>query len=144
MKVLDHRLHGKGKYYVLGHLLNDNLHGTGNTFDNLTPITGSANGLHETQVENAIKMGIDNDRIFEYKVKPEYTRSFNSLRYNYFMSIGDTVRANIVKAEQYVPEKLICNVKELQMDGHPLPGGLVISNHPIPVNIDDSPTAYEV
>ena len=144
MKPLDKRLKGGSKYYVLGHLLNDNLHGPGNTFDNLSPITVSANGLHETQVESLIKTGIDNDRIFKYKVEAKYNRSYNGLMYNYFMARGDTVRAEIVEAEQYVPDQFLCTAQELQQDGQPLAGGLSISNHPIPVTIAQTPNGYEV
>ncbi len=144
MNNLNKRKNGSARYYVLGHLLNDNLHGPGNTFDNLSPITGSANGLHETQVESLIKTGIDNDRIFKYKVRADYTRVYNGLMHNYFLSRGDTLRAGIVEAEQYVPQQFICDVQELQMDGQPLSGGLTLVNHPIPVNISQTPNSYEV
>jgi hypothetical protein len=143
MKKLDKRRNGSSPYYVLGHLLNDNLHGPGNTFDNLSPITGSANGLHETQVESSIKTGIENDRIFKYKVQADYSRGYNSLMHNYFLARGDTTRGEIVEAEQYVPAQFICTAQELQQDGTPLSGGLSISK-PIPVNISQTPNSYDV
>jgi hypothetical protein len=112
--------------------------------DNLAPITGSANGLHETQVENQIKTGIDNNRIFKYKVEAQYTRGLNGVRHSYFLARGDTVRADIVNAEQYIPSSFICNAQELQPDGTPLTGGLTINNHPIPVTIAEAPNNYEI
>jgi hypothetical protein len=144
MSCLNKRKNGSAKYYVLGHLLNDNLHGLGNTFDNLSPITISANGLHETQVESQIKTGIENDRIFKYKVRPEYTRTYNSLIHDHFLAKGDSVRAEIVQAEQYVPERFICDAQELQQDGQPLPGGVTINNFPIPVTIEQTADSYEI
>lgn len=144
MAALNNRRSGDGKYYILGHLLNAKLHGPGTTLDNLTPITGSANGLHETNIENDIKTGIDTDRIFKYEVKAQGTQGFNSLRYNYFMARNDKVRAQIVEAEQYVPAKLVCSVQELYPDGKPLSGGLAVSNYPIDVVISQAPNSYEI
>lgn len=143
MKILDKRKNGNVKYYVLGHLLNDNLHGPGDTFNNLSPITGSSNNIHETQVERFIKIGIDNDRIFKYSVKAEYGRKYDEIMRNYFLAKADHIRASIVEAEQYIPQKFICDVQELWTDGESLTDGLNIKKH-IPVIISETENGYEI
>jgi hypothetical protein len=79
-KVVGERLKrttGETRLYVLGHLLSQKLGGTG-VPGNLTPITISANALHESRVESTLKTAIPrkspgptadpSDRIFHYSV----------------------------------------------------------------------------
>lgn len=62
------------RYMVQGHLLNDNLGGPGNTMDNLTPITKSANSQHHSKVEKTVKKEVlSKGNIVEYVVDADYS-----------------------------------------------------------------------
>jgi hypothetical protein len=63
--------------YVRGHLLNEKLGGKG-VVPNLTPITRSANGAHERNVESKLKKALTpgSDGIFHYEVKAMPAASF--------------------------------------------------------------------
>ena len=74
-KEIKRRKKGDGPYYVLGHLLNHNLGGTGKEMKNLTPLTGAANSNHLHVVEENVKKAVDDGNTLEYHVKPEYGRS---------------------------------------------------------------------
>lgn len=60
-------------YMVQGHLLNEHLGGPGNTMDNLTPITKSANSEHHAKVEKKVKALAQTDLV-RYHVTADYTR----------------------------------------------------------------------
>ncbi len=53
------RKNGGGSYYVKGHLLNDNLGGPGNTWENLTPINRDANKEHQLKFEDKVKEAVN-------------------------------------------------------------------------------------
>ena len=53
--VLRHRPRGAGPFWVQGHLLNADLHGSGSDPRNLTPISPSANAQHRDRVERKVK-----------------------------------------------------------------------------------------
>jgi hypothetical protein len=63
------------KLYVQGHLLNRLLGGEGRRF-NLTPITISANSLHEKRFESHVKRWVDTEgQVVSYSVKADYSGS---------------------------------------------------------------------
>jgi hypothetical protein len=74
-RTINQRRNGDGSYYILGHLLNMNLGGSGTTMENLTPITGSANTTHESQAEHNVKEAVTAGNIVEYSVTAQYNRS---------------------------------------------------------------------
>jgi hypothetical protein len=55
----------RARWYVQGHLLNENLGGPGKRF-NLTPITKAANNQHKKDVENPIKPWVNNQNVILY------------------------------------------------------------------------------
>ncbi|CAM1358366.1 phage tail protein [Tenacibaculum xiamenense] len=61
----------KGSYYILGHLLNDNLHGPGEG-KNLTPLTRGANKDHSDNYEEKIKKAVFKGAVVYYKVTVQY------------------------------------------------------------------------
>ena len=145
-----------GSYYIRGHLLNHNLHGPGNVWRNLSPITRSANSTHEGDVESTLKTGIDTNgtdgaaHIFEYRVDLDY-RSGGQNQTLLAAIAADTsvdqdirdARRRIVIAEQYLPERFLCSAWRLDraqrrvetlFDEHP------ITNRPL----ESSPGDYVV
>jgi hypothetical protein len=146
---------GGGTYYVRGHLINHNLWGPGNSWQNLTPITHDANnrasGSHLRKVEDKVKLAvIDEKKIVHYRVVAEYGRTLNTSLLNRFGdSQADELKKSIVRAEAKLPLRLRCTVRVVGVTrprdmGHALPtidiGDGVIAN-----TIDDSgPERYRV
>ena len=55
----------KNKFYIRGHLLNDNVGGPGEDY-NLYPITSDANGEHERKIESKVKDWVNTERLWVY------------------------------------------------------------------------------
>ncbi|MBD3421980.1 MAG: DUF4157 domain-containing protein [Chitinivibrionales bacterium] len=147
-QALRRRMDGGGTYYVRGHLLNDNLGGPGNTWDNLTPLTQGANNrdgdshLHgfETPVKNAVEDG----KIVNFVVHANYGRASRAGDATYFRDQGnpdDDVRADIVEAEEKIPTTLDCRAGEVNPDGSP---GSAIKNHRVDNSIDTNRNNYSL
>lgn len=108
---------GKGSFYIKGHLLNDNVHGPGNTWKNLTPLTRWANNndsdSHLNAVEKFVKEQVnDKERIVEYKIQAVYDRPLKSNLMTELDNKNDPnkeVKKQIIKAEAQVPSKLIAD-----------------------------------
>jgi|GEM_PF-6495505 len=107
---------GKSTYYVRGHLLNDNTHGTGANWENLTPLTQRTNNHsklgHEKQVEKIVKDRVKKGETLCYQVLASYGRPFELPRYmitalDYF---HDTDYAALAAAESHVPQGIWCKL----------------------------------
>ncbi len=61
------------KFMVQGHLLNEQVGGPGNTMDNLTPLTKSANSQHHSKVERQLKQ-LAKTNLVRYHVEGDYSR----------------------------------------------------------------------
>src|SRR5262249_52045739 len=59
---------GGRSFYIAGHLLNNNVHGDGSTWQNLTPIAQRTNQSHESRVESKVKAAVENNLILQYNV----------------------------------------------------------------------------
>lgn len=135
------RQHGGSNYYVRGHLLNEQLGGPGNTWSNLTALTVKANNDHKNEFENPIKSvvnktkgdytdnhdpyGTGNPRgyVENFEVRAKYGRSLpksysqlvNYDTDDYPSNMPENINIEnliqLLKAEQYVPTKLICSAK---------------------------------
>jgi hypothetical protein len=124
-QTLVRRKEGGSSLFVRGHLLNDNLGGPGNTWNNLTPLTQNANNRasdsHLNGFEKQVKKAVNDDgKQVNFTVTAGYGRGFNSSLHQYFVNQGnpdDTIRAQIVEAEQHVPNYLQCQSYELNPDG---------------------------
>lgn len=55
-------------FYVRGHLLSEKLHGPG-IWENLTPLTRSANSDHESDIEKTLKEGVNKNIVYHYNVR---------------------------------------------------------------------------
>lgn len=135
---------GSGSYYVLGHLLNHNLGGTGKEMKNLTPLTRSANGTHHSLVESSIKTAITNGNSIEYKVKPTYgSRSVTGLTKAVdTSSVQDKEEIkNIIREEAKVPTGLDCTANFINPDDGTT---TAIFQKTIPNTLDQRPEAYDL
>ena len=121
-KHLNLRREGSSSYYVLGHLLNDNLHGPGNEPENLTPLSRSGNAQHSKTVEEKVKAAVFKGGVVRYEVTANYkTWRSESLKGNLDQESDEKAREKkkkIVMAEKYVPDSLTCTAYNV----HPATG----------------------
>lgn len=115
-------------YYIRGHLLNNNVHGSGSTWQNLTPIQRSTNAQHVTNVENKVKEAVDKGLILHYNVTVDYAmpRKDNLIAQievttNWQTNSELNEKHKILEAEAQLPLRLNCTVKQIKADGTDLP-----------------------
>jgi hypothetical protein len=128
--IINQRRNQGGSYYILGHLLNHNLGGTGQEWKNLTPLTRDANSAHERIAESRVKNAVGAGNIVRYSVRAEYGRSVPT-------NSDPTIR-EIMQHEVDVPTRLVCEAQMITpadllakggKAGAPLvPQGTVIDN----------------
>jgi Domain of unknown function (DUF4157)/DNA/RNA non-specific endonuclease len=110
-------------YYVRGHLLNHNLGGPGNTWDNLTPLTQVANNRGSESMlrsfEQPIKDAVTAKKVVtNFDVQAQYgsaSRSAELAEIDKTLAAAppaekkrlETVRG-VIEDEQYVPLKVVC------------------------------------
>ena len=100
------------RLYVLGHLLNEDLGGAGNTRRNLTPITFSMNGRHFSGAERHVKNNIgtmSNPRWFYYEVNVVYPSSRRTI------SPADRAK-NVADEEGLLASRFDCDWYEMYGD----------------------------
>ncbi len=143
-EVLKKRKEGGRTYYIRGHLINENLHGPGNTWKNLTPITQSANKAHENNVERVVKKLVLKDKkTLKYVVEAKYgQRSSPPWFEQYKRTVGeDSVLSKLVEAERKIPMRLECQAWELlpgdKKKAIRFPGGGVIENKIADSSVND-------
>ncbi|MBS0029995.1 eCIS core domain-containing protein [Chitinophaga sp. 22321] len=111
-RIINQRRNGSGSFYVLGHLLNHNLGGTGLDMKNLTPLTRSANGTHHSLVEHNIKTSVTKGNAVEYSVTPKYERKKTTTteeKQVLSSRVADKAKIiEIIREETKVPKYLEC------------------------------------
>jgi hypothetical protein len=108
---------GRGDYYIRGHLLNDNLGGPGDMWENLTPLTSVANNKssesHLHKFEDHVKDAVNqNDKTVDFIVSAIYGRAGRTVDETKLTSVDAGQRQmvkEIVAEEKNVPTKLICS-----------------------------------
>lgn len=105
------------RFYVRGHLLSQKLHGPG-IWENLTPLSRSANSNHESSIEKTLKDGIEKNITYHYNVKAVYGRKVNShllsqLENSDKLETEKKVLREIILNEQFVPLKLTAHAVEI-------------------------------
>jgi phage-related protein len=145
---------GGRTYYVLGHLLNNRLGGSGTTWQNLSPLRQEDNQDHERRVERPIKEAVEatgaENKIFAYDVAPSYVSSLiSSSAVNVTSSQvapgqDPAVVSEVRNAERYIPVSFRCQAVELDKTTlEPKTGGQQIRES-IPNRIETDPSAYNV
>ncbi|MCU0404981.1 MAG: hypothetical protein MUE99_10585, partial [Chitinophagaceae bacterium] len=127
---LNLRKHSPGGsfYYIRGHLLNNNVHGSGSTWQNLTPIQRTTNAQHVSRIETYVKEAVDKGLILHYSVIVDYamTRKANlidEIERNPAWRTNSELdqKHKILEAEAKLPLRLNCNVSQIKADGSALP-----------------------
>ncbi|HEY9262012.1 eCIS core domain-containing protein [Chitinophaga sp.] len=112
-KNMKRRRKDSGPYYILGHLLNQQVGGSGDDYRNLTPLTGKANATHRDMVEQNVKKAVESGLMVDYLVKPTYnltTPSPWSASEAAKIPPGEDLKEilSIRKDERNVPSSLSC------------------------------------
>jgi hypothetical protein len=146
--TLNIRRRGKGSYYVLGHLLSQELGGLGNDWCNLTPISRGGNNVHE-RIEALMKPKPgDTPTAYVYVVTPTYGRAVDGGLVTAIQNGTDPTpfkitKTNIVNAEQHVAKAFVVSLTEIDAQSGQQRGAPVTDT--IPNNVDQaSPSSYEV
>jgi len=140
-EVINQRRNQGGAYYVKGHLLNNNLGGTGKLWKNLTPLTREANSAHERIAEARVKNAVAAGNIVYYEVQAMYGRSAPK---------GPTrTIQEIMNEEVDVPKKLICEAAlvtpaKVSSSGREIRTPLVPAGTEIENNISQKPADYDL
>ena len=74
-ETLKRKRNGSSTFYILGHLLNHNLGGSGNDFRNLTPLTRKGNKDHNTKIEETAKEDLSQGKVIDYTVTPSVEKN---------------------------------------------------------------------
>jgi hypothetical protein len=115
--TLSQRRNGKSPYYIMGHLLNHNLGGPGNSWANLTPLTGSFNTTMSNRFEEHVKKRVHDDKVpVKFKVTASYGRDARAAEQKRLRGAGnpdDALVADIIQAEQFVPLKISCEANDV-------------------------------
>ncbi len=147
------RKQGEGVYYIKGHLLNDNLGGPGNTWDNLTPLTQAANSDHKNQFEKFVKLAVNgtegaysaptaaqaqarNLKTVNFVVTARYGQPSRPADIAYLRAQGNPDaddKADIIEGEQAIPVALDCSAHEVLATGA---AGPSVARHTVQNQID--------
>jgi len=152
------RKKGNGSFYVRGHLLNENLGGPGNKWENLTPLTQAANGEHKRDFENAVKRTVNGSegeyrrpaknqlaklRSVNFVVTARYGQPARSSEIRDLRDEGTSVAndiADIIEAENRIPVALDCRATMLDpQTGQP---GATLAPYQVQNTIDTEPGHY--
>ncbi len=132
-------------YYVLGHLLNQQLGGPGNTWGNLTPLSRSGNAQHEEQVESHIKNAVQSGKTIKYEVRVQYNRTASPLLTQVPENATSPVLRNkrkVLLQENHVPSALECTATEWDINTDQVKaGGFSLPAKSIPNIIESSSLA---
>lgn len=123
---------GSASYYIKGHLLNEQLGGPGNTWQNLTPLTREGNADHFERFERAVKAAV-NGSSGDYDPRVALAGAREAVRFivtaNYVQRDTAVARSHLVtgwadkpqaekdaildvmRAEASVPETLTCTAE---------------------------------
>ena len=139
--IINQRRNQGGSYYVLGHLLNQKLGGTGGDWKNLTPLTRTANSEHERIAEARVKTAVSAGNIVYYKVVAHYGYSR--------VTTTDKVKNEIMKHEVNVPTHLECEAemitpKEVSGSNKKTTTPLVPAETTIKNEISQNPKDYDL
>lgn len=149
--IINRRRYGNGSYYVKGHLLNDNLGGTGRSWRNLTPLKGSVNtALHERIVEARVKNAVNAGNVVNYSVTAIYGRSnANALKAAVDAytppqpaTYDKTSVKEIIDAEMDVPVRLVCNATLVDPANPAATPAPLVNNVSIENSLEQNPQDY--
>lgn len=117
-EALGRRRHGGSTYYIMGHLLNHHLGGTGASWANLTPLTRSANSSMSAGFEEHAKTRVHGSPAVpvRFEVRATFGRDARAADQARLRATGnpdDAVIADIIQAERAVPRTVTGTATDL-------------------------------
>lgn len=114
-------------YYIGGHLLSNELHGSGATWQNITPIANSSNTYMESSFESDVKKAVNlGNKTVALKVWADYplpkkTNLQDDIKKdaNWMSNPVLLEKHKIIEAEAKLPSKIFATCKQLKDDGTP-------------------------
>jgi hypothetical protein len=119
---LFHLINARQSRYRVGHLLNNNVGGSGNDWHNLTPLSPSGNSLHHTRAERDIKSIVLGGGWVYYQVIPRY-------------NVHSSLPAGAHPAERNFATSLDIEWQPLVIDGANLRRSGSLAAFPIPTSL---------
>ncbi|MBI5926628.1 MAG: DUF4157 domain-containing protein [Aquabacterium sp.] len=126
-EALASRKDGGSTYYVRGHLLNDNLGGTGAEWQNLAPLTQATNNRSAVSMlrtfENTVKNAVLNDKktvnltVTMSYGQPGRQADADKVKKSWTPKADADQIAKIIAAEAHVPSSVNCVAHEVADDG---------------------------
>ncbi len=122
---LTRRRNQGGSYYVRGHLLNHNVHGPGNTWNNLTVLSRKGNKNHLDEAEKLVKIAVDSGAIVRYWVIADYKSKIKKTTSDAELRAATQIRQDqweitrdirSIESEA-LPEKLLLSAQLLEPNG---------------------------
>ena len=107
---------GKTTHYVLAHLLNHQVNGSGALPANVVPFSGDGNKLMARQAESHLKQMVQMGLQVNYSIAFEPAVGMTPGRASALASCTTKLQRDIVTAEQYLPAALIITLSVLQHD----------------------------
>jgi hypothetical protein len=132
------RKQGGRSFYVRGHLLNHNIGGPGNNWDNLTPMYQNENTGFETSFESHVKEAVLAGSTVNFTVTVEYSRGLNPAHAE--MAEGNAHErevAEVMQAECIVPSRVQASATSVE-GATPA----VSKSHTIPYSFSCNPNDY--
>lgn len=112
--VLSYKRNGSSTYFILGHLLNHNLGGSGNDFRNLTPLTRKGNKDHNVDIEETVKEDLNAGKVINYTVEPVYTK--NTLKNKPADNKIPKYQKEVIEMEEKTPKSVKYTYKVWDID----------------------------
>lgn len=114
-------------YYIGGHLLSNELHGSGATWQNITPIANSSNTFMESSFESDVKKAVKiNNKTVALKVWADYplpkkTNLQDEIKKDANWESNPILleKNKIIEAEAKLPNKIFATCQQLKDDGTP-------------------------
>lgn len=147
-------------FYIQGHILNDNLGGPGNDWKNLTPLTRSANSLHEKRFESDVKAKVipkassgaapgavnfvcaaNYGRTKNESLARDFETQATSYIQTNFNATDAQQVAEIIRHEHLVPLSMDCTAHKLDDDGKP---GAQLVQYRVRNDLGDKETDYHL
>lgn len=122
---------GRKPHYVLAHLLNHQVNGSGRLETNVVPFSADGNTRMANEVEGALKEAVHRGLTVKYDIDVVGQVGMTPGRTQALAECTTQEQRDIIEIEQYLPVHLSASLKVLQSDGTWLTifAGYVIANH---------------
>lgn len=120
---------GSSSHYVLAHLLNHQVNGSGKLVANVVPFSADGNKQMAKQVEGYLKEAVNRGLAVQYTVTAVGKVGMTQGRAAALQACTTQLQRDIIGIEQHLPEQLVISLSVVQADGT---SKSILSGHVIP------------